>query len=204
MVFTFSLYIFHLVLFSILTEVPYSSLLQNSSKIESKICHQFLVGIFSVIISSFSSLHIFVDNLFCVHFQATVNILRMYFLVNRKLFYFKKIYLYSVVKSTQNLFKVDKAKFNNGNRDFRQIQVNDFYKSFKVSFVRPSQKNDFVIAPKTPPSKTIACPSTIDRSSHRRCPVRKGVLRNFANFTGKHLCQSFFFNKVTGAACNFV
>ena len=27
--------------------------------------------------------------------------------------------------------------------------------------------------------------------------VRKGVLRNFAKFTGKHLCQSLFFNKVT-------
>ena len=34
------------------------------------------------------------------------------------------------------------------------------------------------------------------RSSHRRCSVKKGVLRNFAKFTGKHLCQSFFFNKV--------
>ena len=28
------------------------------------------------------------------------------------------------------------------------------------------------------------------RSSHRRCSVRKIVLRNFAEFTGKHLCQS--------------
>ena len=37
-----------------------------------------------------------------------------------------------------------------------------------------------------------------NRSSHRRCPVRKSVLRNFAKFTGKHLCQSFFFNKVPG------
>ena len=26
----------------------------------------------------------------------------------------------------------------------------------------------------------------------------KGVLRNFAKFTGKHLCQSLFFNKVSG------
>ena len=34
------------------------------------------------------------------------------------------------------------------------------------------------------------------RSSHRRCSVRKGVLRNFAKFTGKHLCQGLFFNKV--------
>ena len=30
------------------------------------------------------------------------------------------------------------------------------------------------------------------RSNHRRCSVRKGVLRNFAKFTGKHLCQSLF------------
>ena len=36
------------------------------------------------------------------------------------------------------------------------------------------------------------------RSSHRRCSVRKGVLENSAKFTGKHLCQSLFFNKVAG------
>ena len=34
------------------------------------------------------------------------------------------------------------------------------------------------------------------RSSHRRCFVKKGVLRNFAKLTGKHLCQSLFLNKV--------
>ena len=35
------------------------------------------------------------------------------------------------------------------------------------------------------------------------CPdvfCKKGVLRNFTKFTGKHLCQSLFFNK----ACNFI
>ena len=38
-----------------------------------------------------------------------------------------------------------------------------------------------------------------NRSSHwRRCSVKKGVLGNFAKFTGKHLCQSLFFNKVAG------
>ena len=36
------------------------------------------------------------------------------------------------------------------------------------------------------------------RSGHRRCSVRKVVLRNFVKFTGKHLCQSFFFSKVAG------
>ena len=28
------------------------------------------------------------------------------------------------------------------------------------------------------------------------CSVRKEVLKNFAKFTGKHLCQSLFFDKV--------
>ena len=37
-----------------------------------------------------------------------------------------------------------------------------------------------------------------DKSSHRRWSVRKCVRRNFAKFTGKHLYQSLFFNKVTG------
>ena len=36
------------------------------------------------------------------------------------------------------------------------------------------------------------------KSSHRRCSIRKGVLRNFAKFTGKDLWQSLSFNKVTG------
>ena len=28
------------------------------------------------------------------------------------------------------------------------------------------------------------------RSSHQRCSIKKGVLKNFAKFTGIHLCQS--------------
>ena len=28
--------------------------------------------------------------------------------------------------------------------------------------------------------------------------MKEGVLSNFAKFTGKHLCQSLFFNKVAG------
>ena len=34
------------------------------------------------------------------------------------------------------------------------------------------------------------------RSSHQRCFVRTGALRNFAKFTEKHLCQSLLYNKV--------
>ena len=32
----------------------------------------------------------------------------------------------------------------------------------------------------------------------RRYSMKKAVLRNFAKFTGKHLCRSLFFNNVTG------
>ena len=37
---------------------------------------------------------------------------------------------------------------------------------------------------------------SMGRSSHQRCFVKKGVLRNFAKFTGKHLCHRLFFNNV--------
>ena len=38
----------------------------------------------------------------------------------------------------------------------------------------------------------------IPLSSHQRCSIGKSVLRNFVKFTGNHLCQSLFFNKVAG------
>ena len=38
----------------------------------------------------------------------------------------------------------------------------------------------------------------IFRSSHPEVFCKKGVVKNFAKFTGKHLCWSLFLNKVTG------
>ena len=40
--------------------------------------------------------------------------------------------------------------------------------------------------------------SSVIRSSHQRCSMKKGVFRNFGKFTGKHLCQGLFFNKAAG------
>ena len=40
------------------------------------------------------------------------------------------------------------------------------------------------------------------RSSRTEVFCKKGVLRNFAKFTGKQLCQSLFFNKAE--ACYFI
>ena len=39
---------------------------------------------------------------------------------------------------------------------------------------------------------------TPNRSSRPEVFCKKGVLRNFRKFTGKHLCQSLFFNNVAG------
>ena len=36
------------------------------------------------------------------------------------------------------------------------------------------------------------------KAVEQRCSIKKGVFRNFAKLTGKHLYQSLFFNKVTG------
>ena len=47
-----------------------------------------------------------------------------------------------------------------------------------------------------PPSPLVA--GGHDRSSSSKMFFKISVLKNLAKFTGKHLCQSFFFNKVTG------
>ena len=47
--------------------------------------------------------------------------------------------------------------------------------------------------------------STIFRSSHQRCSIKKAILKHFVIFTGKHLCRGLFFNKVAGhQPCNFI
>ena len=64
-----------------------------------------------------------------------------------------------------------------------------------------NQKQDF--SPKaTAENKTAQLFKAIFRSSRSEVFWEKGVLRNFAEFTGKHLCQSLFFNKVAGLRQN--
>ena len=50
--------------------------------------------------------------------------------------------------------------------------------------------------------ESIFCSSSVSsfklRSSRPEVFCKKGVLRNFAKFTGKHLCQGLFLNKVAG------
>ena len=54
-------------------------------------------------------------------------------------------------------------------------------------------------------SSWIRNSSTIFRSSHQRCSIKKAFLKDFVIFTGKHLFKGLFFNKVAGhQACNFI
>ena len=64
-----------------------------------------------------------------------------------------------------------------------------FKESFLMAFLLIS-----LMARRTQPVKVRQV-----KSSHQRCSIKKGVLRNFAKFTGKRLCQSLFFNKVAVA-----
>ena len=48
--------------------------------------------------------------------------------------------------------------------------------------------------------KQIAWYELSFKRSHQRCSVKIGVVRNFTKFTGKHVCESLFFNKV----CNVI
>ena len=51
--------------------------------------------------------------------------------------------------------------------------------------------------------RVVVNSTTKEKTFRRSRPevfCKKGVPRNFVKFTGKHLCQSFFFNK----ACNFI
>ena len=44
----------------------------------------------------------------------------------------------------------------------------------------------------------ISMLSSILRSSHRRCSIKKGAVKTFAKSTEKHLCESLFLNKIAG------
>ena len=92
-----------------------------------------------------------------------------------------------------------------GSSDFRYINSQDFIKktNFDFFFLNKHTKinkqsykftiTDFQRSPETDVKVNLFL---YFRSSQQRCSLRKGVFRNFAKLTRKHLCQSLFFNKV--------
>ena len=70
----------------------------------------------------------------------------------------------------------------------------------RASYVEPGKV--YLIFEKFFPEKVLYLSVFQQRTEAvaQRCFFKKGILRNFAKFTGKHLCQSLFFNKVAGLA----
>ena len=90
-----------------------------------------------------------------------------------------------------------------------------FSAGFIFSFSTLNSFNDFILQLHRVPEKNHSKTNRINkvkemlmvneesrllifRNNRQEVFCEKGVLRNFAKFTGKHLCQSLFFNKVAG------
>ena len=78
------------------------------------------------------------------------------------------------------------------------------HRSFSCNFLR-NFKNTFSVEhlPTAATEKNIKMSTDflqflINWSRHQRCSIMKGILRNFAKFTGRQLCQSLFLNKFAG------
>ena len=71
----------------------------------------------------------------------------------------------------------------------RDVILSSYVKMFLLAFkMHMKAKLKFKATKKTRSTETKYL------SRHRTCSIRKGVLRNFAKFLRKHLCQSLFFN----------
>ena len=67
----------------------------------------------------------------------------------------------------------------------------------KLAFSERRQKlNQMLIADKFLCDNKTLQELRLDKSSRPEVFCKKGVLRNFAKFTGKHQCQSHFLNNV--------
>ena len=80
------------------------------------------------------------------------------------------------------------------------IEINTGKKKWLLCCSHNANKNNIskylLCLSKSLDTNTLA--NIITRSSRTEVFCKKGVLRNFAKFTGKYLCQSLFFNKVAG------
>ena len=80
---------------------------------------------------------------------------------------------YCLLPKTVSIFLID-----------RKLYINDRCKFNGLPYIKKSCKEDVILSRFRNTRPDVFC--------------KKGVLRNFAKITGKHLCPSVFFNKVAG------
>ena len=82
-----------------------------------------------------------------------------------------------------------------------KIRVSPLFLHLKTSLRHCHTNLELTLKVKLSMYSSPLCVSTFNGHSRSSIPevfCKKCVLRNFAKFTGKHLCQSLFFNKVSG------
>ena len=119
------------------------------------------------------------------------------------------------VEKAYLLFKKLKLRFLEGHFNIRKWRTNDkglrklicdnntAIKLSKILGVHWNEQSDvfvYDLESTFDQGKDLSLTKRNIRGSHQRCSVTKCVLRNIAKFTGKHLCQSSFFNKVAGCS----
>ena len=73
-----------------------------------------------------------------------------------------------------------------------------YFYLFKYFLYNAIKAQQFQKCPVTIFSRLYFAIEIKERSNHQDVFCKKGALRNFAKFAGKHLCQSLYFNKVAG------
>ena len=110
-----------------------------------------------------------------------------------------KIHLFSILNTIQTnhgIFSNKTGEKFNLAKSVLQCESLTLIKKFLLFFFQFACKTDLMIR-----SWKCTCPIKLSvyywtrryfKSSHQSCSLIKGVLRNFAKFTGNHLCQSLF------------
>ena len=98
--------------------------------------------------------------------------------------------------SNEKITIVDGDKMIKSDKETANV-LNEFFSNIVTSLNIP-QFDQIVLTSEKISESVKAIVKCRARRSHRRCSVKKGVLKNFAKFTRKHLRQSLLFNKVAG------
>ena len=99
---------------------------------------------------------------------------------------FKELFLYFLLLKSFLVFSLDYKRCKT--RVFLSIILQCFPKIHQKTGFKTCGLNFFLEKKYSVNGIVSSKWHTLDRSSHRRCSVRKGVLRNFTKVTGKHQC----------------
>ena len=109
-------------------------------------------------------------------------------------YYIKKIILFQWInKSFLRVFQQTKRLKN---LQMFLVQIKNIFIEKNILSLIFSFRDQFFLCYKTFDLNTWRNELNLEKQTKIYTKFKKGVLRHFAQFTGKHLCQSFFFNKL--------